>query len=83
MKANKIVWKRMRSRCVPSFLYGYTGKWVSFEIHPDICGSGFDLTCLLPGVANYTQLAASEDILIKNAQDIFDKWFEGLMEVEK
>lgn len=83
MTANKIVWKRVRAReCGPQYLRGYTGQWCSFTIHSDICGTGFNMRCMLPGMENQ-ETAKSEDILIRNAQSIFDKWFEGLMETKE
>jgi hypothetical protein len=37
---------------------------------------------MLPGVDNQ-EFAKSEEILIKNAQVVFDKWFEKLMEMKE
>jgi hypothetical protein len=81
--ANKIVWKRVRAQtCGPQYLRGYTGQWCSFTIRSNLCGRGFDMECMLPGIA-IQNFATSEDDLTKKAQVIFDEWFEKLMEMEE
>lgn len=82
MTANKIVWKRVRAQtCGPQYLRGYTGQWCSFTIHSNICGKGFNMRCMLPGVDNQEEM--SEDALMRNAQCLFDQWFEKLMKVKE